>query len=210
HVLTPPALRGILDSPETQLGGGVLLDGVIGPSHVSAVIGMQPYEFVAAEYAKPVVIAGFEPLDVMQAVLMLVRQVNQGRAAVENEYARAVTYAGNAKAQALMDDVFELRDSFEWRGLGWLPRSARKLQERYAAFDTERRFEVAPAAVAEHKACECGAILRGQKNPRDCKVFGTVCTPENPIGSCMVSSEGACAAYYSYGRFKDAAAEASA
>lgn len=210
HVLTPPALRGILDSPEVRQGGGFALDGVIGPSHVSAVIGMRPYEFVAAEFAKPVVIAGFEPLDVMQAVLMLVRQVNQGRAAVENEYARAVTYAGNAKAQALMDDVFELRDSFEWRGLGWLPWSARQLQQRYAAFDTERRFEVVPATVAEHKACECGDILRGLKNPRDCKVFGSVCTPENPIGSCMVSSEGACAAYYSYGRFKNAAAEASA
>lgn len=203
HVLTPPALRGILDAPQAE---SLALDGVIGPSHVSAVIGMRPYEFVATEYGRPVVISGFEPLDVMQAVLMLVRQVNAGRAEVENEYVRAVTRDGNAKAQALMAEVFELRDRFEWRGLGWLPSSARQLRNEYAAFDAERRFTVNPAAVADHKACECSAILRGLKKPQDCKVFGTVCTPDNPIGSCMVSSEGACAAYYSYGRFRDAVA----
>lgn len=201
HVLTPPALRGILDAPHP--GEGLALDGVIGPSHVSAVIGTQPYEFVPDEYGRPVVIAGFEPLDVMQAVLMLVQQVNAGRAEVENEYVRAVTREGNAKAQALMDEVFELRERFEWRGLGWLPASARRLREAYVAFDAERRFGVDATVVPDHKACECGSILRGIKRPQDCKVFGTVCTPDNPIGSCMVSSEGACAAHYSYGRFRD-------
>jgi len=201
HVLTPPALRGILDAPHPD--EGLALDGVIGPSHVSAVIGTRPYEFVATEYGRPVVIAGFEPLDVMQAVLMLVQQANAGRAEVENEYVRAVTRAGNAKAQALMEEVFELRERFEWRGLGWLPASARRLRDGYAAFDAERRFAVEAAVVPDHKACECGAILRGIKRPQDCKVFGTVCTPDNPIGSCMVSSEGACAAHYSYGRFRD-------
>ena len=198
HVLTPPALRGILDVPD------VLLDGVIGPSHVSAVIGTGPYEFVAKDYKKPVVIAGFEPLDVMQAVLMLVRQVNSANATIENEYSRAVNVNGNPKAQALMEEVFELRESFEWRGLGWMPYSARKIKPDYAEFDAEARFGMSHHTVPDHKACECGDILRGVKSPKDCKVFGKACTPENPIGSCMVSSEGACAAYYSYGRYKAA------
>jgi len=149
------------------------------------------------------VIAGFEPLDVMQAILMLVRQINDGRAEVENEFTRAVTRDGNLKAQALVSDVFELRRSFEWRGLGMVPYSALRIREAYGAFDAERRFRLETRSVADNKACECGAILRGVKHPRDCKVFGTVCTPESPIGSCMVSSEGACAAYYSYGRFRE-------
>jgi hydrogenase expression/formation protein HypD len=149
------------------------------------------------------VIAGFEPLDVMQAILMLVRQINEGRAEVENEFTRAVTREGNLKAQALVSEVFELRRSFEWRGLGEVPYSALRIRAAYAAFDAERRFGLETRSVADNKACECGAILRGVKHPRDCKVFGTVCTPESPIGSCMVSSEGACAAYYSYGRFRE-------
>lgn len=198
HVLTPPALKGILDAP------GTMLDGVIGPSHVSAVIGIAPYEFVAKDYGVPVVIAGFEPLDVMQAVLMLVRQVNSGQARIENEYTRAVGADGNLKAQALMDEVFELRDTFEWRGLGWMPASARKLKEKFALFDAEVRFGMPTQSVPDHKACECGEILRGLKRPHECRVFGTACTPDNPIGSCMVSSEGACAAYYSFGRYKTA------
>ena len=140
-------------------------------------------------------IAGFEPLDVMQAILMLVRQINEGRAEVENEFTRAVTREGNLKAQALVSEVFELRRSFEWRGLGEVPYSALRIREAWARqFDAERRFGLRTITVADNKACECGAILRGVKHPRDCKVFGTVCTPENPIGSCMVSSEGACAA----------------
>ena len=203
HVLTPAAITNILESPEVRQLGTLPLDGFIGPAHVSTVIGSQPYEFFAEEYRKPVVIAGFEPLDVMQAILMLVRQLNEGRAEVENEFSRAVTREGNLKAQALVSEVFELRRSFEWRGLGEVPYSALRIREAYAAFDAERRYDLKTASVADNKACECGAILRGVKHPRDCKVFGTVCTPENPIGSCMVSSEGACAAYYSYGRFKD-------
>lgn len=205
HVLTPAAIIGILESPEAK-AGGVALDGMVGPAHVSTVIGSAPYEFVPERYGKPVVIAGFEPLDMMQAILMLVRQVNQGRAEVENEFTRAVTPEGNRKAQALVAKIFELRQDFEWRGLGTVPDSALKLRPEYAAFDAELRFPLPYTPVPDHKACECGAILRGVKEPRDCKVFGTVCTPENPLGSCMVSSEGACAAHYTYGRYKDLAA----
>ena len=198
HVLTPPAMVRIADAPALPL------DGFVGPAHVSTVIGSQPYEIFADQYRMPVVIAGFEPLDVLQAILMLVRQVNEGRAEVENEFTRAVTRNGNRKAQDCVAEVFERRSSFEWRGLGALPHSALKIRSNYAAFDAEQRFALAYDPVADHKACECGAILRGVKRPQDCKIFGTVCTPENPVGSCMVSSEGACAAHYSYGRFRDA------
>lgn len=203
HVLTPSAIANILESPEVRKLGTVPLDGFIGPAHVSTVIGSRPYEYFAREYQKPVVIAGFEPLDVMQAILMLVRQLNDGRAEVENEFSRAVTRDGNLKAQSLVADVFELRRSFEWRGLGEVPYSGLRIKAKYAAFDAERRFDIEYRSVADNKACECGAILRGVKRPQDCKIFGTVCTPENPVGSCMVSSEGACAAHYTYGRFRD-------
>ncbi|HTR57559.1 MAG TPA: hydrogenase formation protein HypD [Casimicrobiaceae bacterium] len=203
HVLTPAAITNILESPEVRELGTVPLDGFIGPAHVSTVIGSQPYEFFAEEYCKPVVIAGFEPLDVMQSILMLVRQLNEGRAEVENEFTRAVSREGNAKAKALIAEVFELRSSFEWRGLGEVPYSALRIREALRDFDAEVRYGIAYRQVPDNKACECGAILRGVKKPTDCKVFGTVCTPDNPIGSCMVSSEGACAAHYTYGRFKD-------
>ena len=203
HVLTPPAITAILDSPEVRDLGSVPLDGFIGPAHVSTVIGTRPYAGFAAGYRKPVVIAGFEPLDVMQAIRMLVRQVNEGRAEVENEFTRAVTEEGNLKAQALMAEVLELRSEFEWRGLGVLPNSALKIRERFAAFDAEARFGLRYRPVPDHKSCDCGAILRGVKVPLDCTLFGTVCTPETPMGSCMVSSEGACAAHYTYGRFRD-------
>jgi hydrogenase expression/formation protein HypD len=203
HVLTPAAIRAILDSPAAGPEGGIRLDGFIGPAHVSTVIGSRPYEFVAEEYRKPVVIAGFEPLDVMQSILMLVRQANAGRAEVENEFSRAVSREGNLKAQNRMAEVFELRREFEWRGLGVVPRSALKIRENHAVFDAERRFNLEYRYVPDHKACECGAILRGLKRPQECRIFGTVCTPESPVGSCMVSSEGACAAHYSYGRHKD-------
>ncbi|MBL0282616.1 MAG: hydrogenase formation protein HypD [Zoogloea sp.] len=203
HVLTPPAITAILDSPEVRDLGIVPLDGFIGPAHVSTVIGTRPYAGFAAGYRKPVVIAGFEPLDVMQAIRMLVRQVNEGRAEVENEFTRAVTAEGNLKAQALMAEVLELRSEFEWRGLGVLPNSALKIREGFAAFDAEARFGLRYRPVPDHKSCDCGAILRGVKQPLDCKLFGTVCTPETPMGSCMVSSEGACAAHYTYGRFRD-------
>jgi hydrogenase expression/formation protein HypD len=205
HVLTPAAITHMLNAPAEV--GTPPLHGFVGPAHVSTVIGSQPYEYVAREYGKPVVIAGFEPLDVMQAILMLVRQVNDGRAEVENEFIRAVTPTGNRKAQALVDEVLKPRASFEWRGLGEVPLSALRIRDGYAAQDAEARFGLVTKTVADNKACECGAILMGARHPRDCKVFGTVCTPENPIGSCMVSSEGACAAYYSYGRFREGSRE---
>ena len=207
HVLTPSAITSILESPEVRELGTVPIDGFIGPAHVSTVIGSRPYAFFAEEYRKPVVIAGFEPLDVMQAIRMLVRQVNEGRAEVENEFTRAVTENGNLKAQALVSEVFELRRSFEWRGLGEVPYSALRIRERFALFDAERRYALDYRGVPDNKACECGAILRGIKRPTDCRIFGTVCTPENPMGSCMVSSEGACAAHYTYGRHRDAGLE---
>ncbi len=203
HVLTPAAIGHILESPEVRGLGIVKIDGFLGPSHVSSVIGSQPYEFFAEEFQKPVVIAGFEPLDVMQSVLMLVRQVNEGRHEVENEYTRVVTQEGNLKAQALVSEVFELRKSFDWRGLGAVPYSALRIRDAYAGFDAEKRFGLSVKVTREVKSCECPSILRGVKKPTDCKLFGTVCTPQNPIGSCMVSSEGACAAYWSYGRFRD-------
>lgn len=205
HVLTPAAIRSILDSPEVRELGTVAIDGFIGPAHVSTVIGSRPYEYFADEYQKPVVIAGFEPLDVLQAILMLVRQINEGRHEVENEYSRAVSRDGNPKAQELVADVFELRRSFEWRGLGFVPYSALRIKAEYDDYDAEKRFQLEQVRANDVKACECGAILRGLKKPVDCRLFGTVCTPDNPMGSCMVSAEGSCAAYYSYGRFRSAA-----
>jgi hydrogenase expression/formation protein HypD len=202
HVLTPPAIRAILDSPDLPEAGQVRVDGFIGPAHVSTIIGTKPYAGFAAEFQKPVVVAGFEPLDVVQAILMLLRQVNEGRHEVENQYIRAVTAEGNLIAQREMDEVFELRPAFEWRGLGELPLSALRLRAAYAAFDAERRFAVETVAAADNPACECGDILRGLKKPAECKLFGTVCSPEMPMGSCMVSPEGACAAHWTFGRFR--------
>jgi hydrogenase expression/formation protein HypD len=202
HVLTPSAITHILESPEVRQWGTVPIDGFVGPAHVSIVIGSQPYEHFAEEYRKPVVISGFEPLDVMQSVWMLVRQVNEGRTEVENQFTRAVTRDGNLAAQRLVAEVFELRERFEWRGLGEVPYSALKIRPAWARFDAEQRFTLDYRAVPDHKQCDCGAILRGVKEPQDCKLFGTVCTPENPMGSCMVSSEGACAAHWTYGRFR--------
>ncbi|NVZ09804.1 hydrogenase formation protein HypD [Allochromatium humboldtianum] len=195
HVLTPPALRAILSLAGPE---GVRLDGILGPSHVSTVIGTRPYAFVPREFGLPVVIAGFEPLDVMQSALMLVRQINDGRREVENQYSRAVGEVGNARALELMARVFVTRPSFEWRGLGFLPESALALADDYADLDAERRFPVTVEASHEIKGCECPAILRGLKEPTECKLFGAVCTPDNPMGACMVSSEGACAAYWSH------------
>ena len=206
HVLTPAALDAILSAEDEDAS---LVHGVVGPAHVSTIIGSKPYEAFTARYRKPLVIAGFEPLDVLQSVRMLIRQLNEGRAEVENEYTRTVTSEGNRKAQAMVEDMFELRPSFEWRGLGEVPWSALQLRERYRQFDAEARFTIEKHAVADAKACECGTILRGKKEPKDCKIFGTVCTPENPVGACMVSSEGACAAYYTYGRFTVPIVEAS-
>ena len=203
HVLTPPAIGHILEAERIDPARAAPLQGFVGPAHVSIVIGSAPYAPFVARYRKPVVIAGFEPLDVMQAILMLVRQVNDGRAEVENEFTRAVTPDGNRAAQAAMDEVLELRPSFEWRGLGEVPLSALRIREPYAAWDAERRYGLGYQPVPDHRQCECGPILRGIKEPAECKLFGTVCTPENPVGSCMVSSEGACAAFYSYGRHRE-------
>jgi len=199
HVLTPPAMRQILETSNPQ---SLALEGFIGPAHVSTVIGTAPYEAFAPEFSKPVVIAGFEPLDVMQAILMLVRQINDGRAEVENEYIRAVTQEGNRIAQREIGEVFEIRESFEWRGLDEIPNSALRLREAYRDYDAERRFPMEKRFARDNPACECGPILRGLKQPRDCKLFGTACTPETPIGACMVSSEGSCAAYWAYRRFR--------
>ena len=193
HVLTPPAMQAILQP------GDVAIDGLIGPAHVSMVIGSQPYQVFAEQHAKPVVIAGFEPLDLMQAILMLIRQINAGEARVENQFTRAVTAAGNRKAQQLMDEVFMLRDSFEWRGLGYIAHSALAIRPAFQKYDAEHRFGLSYQSVADHAACQCGPVLRGQVRPQDCKLFATVCTPEHPLGACMVSSEGACAAHFTYG-----------
>ena len=199
HVLTPAAFNAILHGPED-----VALDGLVGPAHVSTVIGTRAYTPFAGDGGKPVVISGFEPLDVLQAILMLIRQVNEGRSEVENEYSRAVSRDGNAKAQAVMEQVFEVRPQFQWRGLGVIPKSALAIRVDYADWDAERRFGVTIKPASDHKACECGAILRGLKKPAECKLFGAACTPENPMGACMVSTEGACAAYWTYGRFRGA------
>ena len=204
HVLTPAAIQNILQSPDVRELGRVRIDGFIGPAHVSTIIGAQPYDFFAEEFAKPVVIAGFEPLDVLQSVLMLIRQVNEGRHEVENQYGRAVRPEGNERAKADVAEVFELRKSFEWRGLGLVPYSALRIKREYAAFDAERRFDLVDVPARDNPGCQCGAVLRGVKQPTECKLFGTVCTPETPMGSCMVSPEGACAAHWTYKRFRDA------
>ena len=197
HVLTPAAMRAILDGEEK-----VGLDGLVGPAHVSAVIGTRPYREFAIDYGLPVVIAGFEPLDVMQAILQLVRQINEGRSEVENEYKRAVSEEGNGIAMALMDEVLTLRESFEWRGLGMIAQSALKIRPEFRVFDAEVRFPVDLPAPRVNKACICGDVLRGLKQPEECRLYGDPCTPENPMGACMVSSEGACAAQWTYGRIR--------
>jgi len=200
HVLTPSAIQNILESPELRKWGAPRLDGFLGPSHVSAVIGSRPYEYFVEEYRRPVVITGFEPLDVLQAVGMLVRQINEGRAEVENQYTRIVRPEGNPAAQSAVAEVFELRKLFEWRGLGPLPYSALQLKAACSEFDAELRFPLPNTFNSGHPACACGAILRGLKKPTDCVLFGKACTPDRPLGSCMVSSEGACAAYYNYNK----------
>jgi hydrogenase expression/formation protein HypD len=195
HVTIIPAIKAILDSPDLRL------DGFIGPGHVSTVIGCRPYEFIARDHAKPLVVAGFEPLDILQAVLMLLRQRADGRAEVENQYSRIVPWDGNLRALEVIAETMELRPYFEWRGLGFISQSALAVREAYAAHDAERIFQVPGVRVADPKACQCGEVLKGVLKPWECKVFGTACTPETPIGTCMVSSEGACAAYYNFGRF---------
>jgi hydrogenase expression/formation protein HypD len=195
HVTIIPAIKAILDSPDLRL------DGFIGPGHVSTVIGCRPYEFIARDHGKPLVCSGFEPLDILQSVYMLLRQLAEGRSEVENQYTRVVPWDGNRRALQAIGQVMELRPYFEWRGLGFISHSALRMRERYARFDAERLFAVPGVRVADPKACQCGEVLKGVLKPWECKVFGTACTPETPIGTCMVSSEGACAAYYNFGRF---------
>ncbi len=195
HVTIVPPLRALLDSPDMRL------DGFIGPGHVSTIVGVRPFEFIPADYGKPLVTSGFEPLDILHSIEMILRQIGDGRCEVENQYTRVVPYEGNVAALKVMSEVFELRPHFEWRGLGFISQSALRLSGAYAEFDAEQRYEVPGVRVADPKACQCGEVLKGVIKPWECKVFGTACTPEHAIGTCMVSPEGACAAYYNYGRF---------
>jgi hydrogenase expression/formation protein HypD len=201
HITIVPTIKAILDSPDLQL------DGFLGPGHVSMVVGTTPYEFVSQFYRKPLVVAGFEPLDVLLSIVMVLRQIKEGRAEVENQYSRIVPDEGNAAALRAVAQVYELREFFEWRGLGSIDHSGIRFREAYARFDAERRFTVPNAKIADPKSCQCGEVLKGVLKPWQCKVFGSACTPEAPLGALMVSSEGACAAYYQYGgrRGQDAA-----
>ncbi len=194
HVTILPAIRAILDSPDMRI------DGFIGPGHVSTITGCRPYEFIAQHYRKPVVISGFEPLDLLQGILMVLRQLRAGEAKVENQYRRIVPWNGNAAAMRALADVFELRPYFEWRGLGFISQSALKIKSAFAEFDSEARFELPGVRVTDPKAAQCGEVLKGVLTPPQCKLFGNACTPEHPIGALMVSSEGACAAYFKYAR----------
>ena len=195
HVTIVPPLKAILDSP------GLDLDGFLGPGLVSTVIGTHPYRFVPEQYGRPLVTAGFEPVDILQAVLMLLRQLAEDRCEVENQYRRVVSGTGNSRALGLLREVFVVRPHFEWRGLGFIAQSALAIAPEFAPWDAELRYDVPGVRVADPKACQCGEVLKGALRPWECKVFGTACTPETPIGTCMVSSEGACAAYYNYGRY---------
>lgn len=201
HVLILPAIRAILDSPDMRI------DGFIGPGHCSAVIGARPYEFIAKNYEKPVVISGFEPLDLLQSILMLVKQMREGRSEVENQYSRVVPWDGNIPALKAMNEVFEVRPFFEWRGLGFISQSALKLRPEFAQWDAEVHFQVEGVRVTDPKAAQCGEVLKGVLKPHQCKLFGKECTPEHPVGALMVSSEGACAAYYHHVHLRQAMGE---
>ncbi len=200
HVTIIPALRAILDSPDMRL------DAFVGPGHVSTVIGCRPYEWIARDEGKPIVVSGFEPLDLLQSVVMLLHQMKEGKAVVENQYARVVPWEGNRAALAAMAEVFELRPYFEWRGLGFISQSALRIRDAYADWDAERRFDVPGVRVTDPKAAQCGEVLKGVLKPVQCKLFGRECTPEHPVGALMVSSEGSCAAYYNYEHRKAVAA----
>ncbi|WP_417278923.1 hydrogenase formation protein HypD [Celeribacter sp.] len=205
HITVPPPIKALLDDPH------MMLDGFVGPGHVSMVIGTHPYDFIAEDYGKPIVVAGFEPLDLLQSVMMVLEQIRDGRAEVENQYARVVPEHGNPVSIAAIADVYEMRPSFEWRGLGEIDHSGLKIREKYRAFDAEEKFGIGYAAgqrsVQEPEGCACGAVMTGRLKPTGCPQFGKGCSPEMPLGALMVSSEGACAAYYQYGgaRAADAA-----
>jgi hydrogenase expression/formation protein HypD len=193
HITIIPTIKAVLDSPQLQL------DGFLGPGHVSMVIGSTPYQFIAEHYHRPVVIAGFEPLDILQSIWMVLKQLAEGRSVVENQYNRIVPEMGNDMALDAIGKVFELREFFEWRGLGSIDHSGVRIREAYAQYDAERKFAVPAVKIADPKSCQCGEVLKGVIKPWECKVFGSACTPETPLGALMVSSEGACAAYYQYG-----------
>ena len=199
HVTIIPAIKAILDSPDLRL------DAFIGPGHVSTVIGCRPYEWIAKDEGKPIVVSGFEPVDMLQAIVMLLRQMREGRTEVENQYKRVVPWEGNRAALGVMAQVFDLRPYFEWRGLGFISQSALKLNDAFARWDAERVFDVQGVRVTDPKAAQCGEVLKGVLKPAQCKLFGKECTPEHPVGALMVSSEGSCAAYYSYEHRKTAA-----
>jgi hydrogenase expression/formation protein HypD len=192
HVTIVPAMRAILDSPDMRI------DAFVGPGHVSSITGCRPYEFVARDYGKPVAVAGFEPLDILEAILMIVRQLHANEAKVENQYKRIVPWEGNGPALRAMAAVFELRPYFEWRGLGFISQSALRLKPSLAAFDAEAKFAIPGIRVTDPRGAQCGEVLKGVLKPPQCKLFGTECNPEHPVGALMVSSEGACAAYYRY------------
>lgn len=201
HVAVFPAMRALLDAPDMRL------DGFVGPGHVSTITGCEPYEFVASEYGKPVVVSGFEPIDIMESILMIVRQLNAGEAKIENQYKRIVPWEGNPPALRAMEQVFEVRPHFEWRGLGTIPKSALRIKDAFAAFDAEVIFETPGVRVADPQGAQCGDVLKGALSPEKCRLFGTVCNPEHPVGALMVSSEGACAAHYKYTLHAEAAAQ---
>ena len=201
HVTIVPPIKAILESPDLRL------DGFLGPGpRVDRGRATGPTGSCPTQYGKPLVTAGFEPLDILQAIAMLLAQIREGRCEVENQYTRVVRDEGNPRALAVLAEVFELRPHFEWRGLGFISQSALKLRPEFAAFDAELRYDMPGVRVADPKACQCGEVLKGVIKPWECKVFGTACTPETPIGTCMVSSEGACAAYYNFGRMHREAA----
>ncbi|MGF1612966.1 MAG: hydrogenase formation protein HypD [Gammaproteobacteria bacterium] len=193
HITIVPTLKALLD------GEALHLDGFIGPGHVSMVIGTRPYDFIAQEYGKPFVVAGFEPLDFLQALWMVLKQLAAGHSAVENQYRRVVSETGNQKALDAIGEIFELRESFEWRGLGYVDHSGVRIRDAYARYDAERKFSIPNLEAADPQACQCGEVLRGLLKPWQCRVFGSACRPETPLGALMVSSEGACAAYYQFG-----------
>lgn len=196
HITIVPTIKAILDSPDLQLAG------FLGPGHVSMVIGTEPFAFIANYYRKPMVIAGFEPLDILQSIWMVLKQIKEGRCDIENQYGRIVPEAGNWPALEAVSRVYELRAFFEWRGLGSIDHSGVTLREDYAHFDAEKRFAIPNIKIADPKSCQCGEVLKGVIKPWQCKVFGSACTPERPLGALMVSSEGACAAYFQYGGVK--------
>ncbi len=195
HVLVPPAVDAIMSDGQAKI------NAFIGPAHVSVISGAKIYQPLPEKYGAPVVVSGFEPIDVLQSILMIIRQINEGRCEMEIQYSRSVTVEGNIKAQEMIAKFMKPREHFRWRGIGDIPYSALVLREEYATYDAEKIFaDILPAEpIDDHKLCICGTILKGLAKPNDCQVFGTACTPNNPMGSCMVSSEGACNAYYRYG-----------